>query len=233
MKLRLKINGLLMFLATCLALIFPKFFSRPDSLSPLSSLLEVFGFAMVLFGLLLRVCARGYKSESSKEGYCLVSGGPYKLVRNPMYLGIAMIGLGVVLILFKLWVNVVFILIFFARYIKLIFKEEKRLIGIFGKDYQDYMKSTPRILPKISALLNEDIRDVLPLKLSWIKKEIGSVIGFILGILIIESWEDISKEGLSGYGREFMSFALLLSVFFILALYLNKNGRQKAKGANV
>ena len=95
------------------------------------------------------------------------------------------------------------------------------------------MKSTPRILPKISALLNEDIRDVLPLKLSWIKKEIGSVIGFILGILIIESWEDISKGGLSGKALEFMSFALLLSVFLILALYLNKNGRQKVKAANV
>ena len=88
-------------------------------------------------------------------------------------------------------------------------------------------------MPKISALLNEDIRDVLPLKLSWIKKEIGSVIGFILGILIIESWEDISKEGLSGYGKEFVSFALLLSVFFILALYLNKNGRQRVKATDV
>ena len=222
-----------MFLATCLALIFPKFFSRQDSLNPLNSLSEVFGLAMVLFGLLLRVSARGYKAESSKEGFCLVSGGPYRLVRNPMYLGIAMIGLGVVLILFKLWVNIVFILIFFARYIKLIFKEEKGLIAKFGRPYQDYMKSTPRILPKISALLNEDIRDVLPLKLSWIKKEIGSVIGFILGILIIESWEDISKQGLSGYGREFVSFALLLSVFFILALYLNKNGSQRSKATNV
>ncbi len=233
MKERLKINGLLMFLATCLALVFPKFFSRPDSFGPLNGLSEVFGFAMVLFGLLLRVSARGYKSESSKEGYALVSGGPYRLVRNPMYLGIAMIGLGLVLILFKLWVNMVFILIFSARYIKLIFKEEKLLIAKFGRPYQDYMKSTPRILPKISALLKEDIRDILPLKLSWIKKEIGTVIGFILGILIIESWEDISKQGLSGYGRELAFFALLLTVFFILALYLNKNGRPKVKDANV
>ena len=228
MKKRLKINGLLMFLATCLVLIFPKFFLRPDSLNLLNDFSEVFGFALVLFGLLLRVSARGYKSESSKEGYALVGGGPYKLVRNPMYLGIAMIGLGVVLILFKWWANIIFIVIFTARYMKLILKEEKRLIEKFGKDYQDYMQSTPRIVPKLRMLLQEDIKEVLPLKISWIKKEIGSVIGFIVGILIVESLDDVLNEGFKIYYKECAAFILLLGLFFLLAVYLNRNGNGKS-----
>ena len=217
-----------MFLATCLVLFFPKFFLRPDSLSPFNDFSEVFGFALVLFGLLLRVSARGYKSESSKEGYALVSGGPYKVVRNPMYLGIAMIGLGVVLILFKWWANLIFIVIFTVRYMKLILKEEKRLIEKFGRDYQDYMQSTPRIVPKLRMLLQEDIREVLPLKISWIKKEIGSVIGFIAGILIIESLEDVFHGGAKVYYKEFAAFILLLGIFSLLAVYLNRNGSGKS-----
>lgn len=216
-----------MFLAICLVLIFPKLFLRLDSLSPLNDFSEIFGFALILFGLLLRVSARGYKSESSKEGYALVGGGPYKLVRNPMYLGIAMIGLGVVLILFKWWANVIFIVIFTARYMKLIFKEEKRLIEKFGREYQNYMQSTPRILPKLRMLLQEDLREILPLKIFWIKKEIGSVIGFILGILIIESFGDVLQEGAKVYYRELAAFILLLGLFSLLAVYLNRDGNSK------
>lgn len=228
MKERLKVNGILMFLAACLVLFFPKFFLRPDSLGSINDIAEVFGFSLVLFGLLLRISARGYKAESSKEGYALVEGGPYKLVRNPMYSGIAMIGEGVVLILFKWWVSLVFFLIFAVRYISLIFKEEKRLIEKFGRDYQDYMQSIPRIVPKLRMLLSEDSREVLPLKISWIKKEKWTVIGIISGLLIIESWQDIRSEGLSVYKKELIAFLLLIVLFFILAVYLSKNGKNGA-----
>ena len=225
MKQRLKVNGLLMFLATCLVLSFHKFFLRADSSGAINDLSKVWGFAMVLFGLLLRISARGLKSESSKQGYALVEGGPYKLVRNPMYLGIAMIGLGVVLLFFKLWVSAVFFLIFTARYITLIFKEEKRLIQAFSGNYRNYMKSTPRILPRLAVIIKTDIREILPLKLCWVKKEAGSVAGFILGILLIESWKGIFTDGFKVYFKELAVFMLLLGVFFILVIYLDKEGQ--------
>lgn len=231
MKKRLKINGLLMFLSTCLILVFPKFFLRRDSPDIINDLFEIFGFALVLFGLLLRVCARGYKSEYSKEGFALVNAGPYKLARNPMYLGIVMIGLGMVLVLFKWWVGVIFALIFTARYILLIFKEEKRLAEQFGAAYKDYTRSTPRIFPK-AGVLQRDIREILPLKLSWVKKEIGSVISFILGILIIKSWKDISASGFNCYIEELSGFIMLIGLFFVLSLYLSGNRKDKAGGVS-
>ena len=227
MKQRLKINGLLMSLAACLVIIFPGFFLRFNSSNPINNICELFGFALVLFGLLLRVSARGYKSESSKEGYALVSGAPYKFTRNPMYLGIMLIGVGLVLALFKYWVNAVFILIFIARYISLIFTEEKRLVKQFGQSYRDYLQSAPRIFFRVNTLITKDIREVLPLKLSWVNKEIGSVIGFILGLLLIVSGKDIYISGFRVYLKELAGFLLLLGLFFILALYLSRNGKKE------
>ena len=214
-----------MSLIACLVLIFPRFFLRFNSLNPINNVSELFGFALVLFGLLLRISARGYKSENSRQGYALVEGGPYKLVRNPMYSGILLIGLGVALIFFKWWAHIVFLLIFTVRYITLIFKEEKRLIQAFGENYRNYMKSTPRILPRLAVIVQTDIREILPLKLCWVKKEAGSVAGFILGILLIESWKGILSDGFKVYFKELAVFILPLGVFFVLVIYLDKKGQ--------
>lgn len=222
MKKRLRVSGVLIFLATCLVFIFPKLFLRPDTLNPLNDISEVFGLALVLFGSLLRISGRGYKAERSKEGKALVKDGPYGLVRNPMYLGIAMIGLGVVLVLFRWWTSAIFILIFTLQYILLIFKEEKRLADKFGQEYKNYINSTPLILPKINTILTKDMRSILPLKLSWVKKEIGSTLGIVLGLLVLESWEDIRAEGLAAYKEELFAFSLLIALFFMLTAYLRQ-----------
>lgn len=222
MKKRLRLSGVLIFLATCLVFVFPKLFLRPDTLNPLNDISEVFGFVLVLFGSLLRISGRGYKAERSKEGKALVKDGPYGLVRNPMYLGIAMIGLGVVLVLFRWWTSAVFILIFTLQYILLIFKEERRLADKFGQEYKNYINSTPLILPKINTILTKDMRSILPLKLSWVKKEIGSTLGIVLGLLVLESWEDIRAEGLAAYKEELFAFSLLIALFFMLTAYLRQ-----------
>lgn len=222
MKRRLKVNGLLIFLAVSFALFFPKIAFRQDSQGAFNDLCEAFGFAFILFGLLLRISARGYKSENSKDGHILVVDGPYSLVRNPMYLGISMIGIGVVLLLFQWWASIVFVLIFGVRYVLLIFKEEKYLVSQFGEIYQNYIRAVPRLLPRLGTIRTKEIRDVLPLKLSWVKKEIGVSIVFILGTLFIESWEDIWQEGFKIYLREFIAFFLLLGLFFLLVIYLSK-----------
>lgn len=222
MKKRLRLSGVLIFLATCFVFVFPKLFLRPDTLNPLNDISEVFGFALVLFGSLLRISGRGYKAEHSQEGEALVKDGPYGLVRNPMYLGIAMIGLGVVLVLFRWWTSAIFILIFTLQYILLIFKEERRLTDKFGREYKNYINSTPLILPKIKTILTKDIKSILPLKLSWIKKEIGTVLSIVLGLLAIESWGDIRTEGLAVYKKELFVFSLLIALFFMLTAYLKQ-----------
>jgi hypothetical protein len=76
MKLRLKINGVIMFSAFLMVAIFPELFFRQQRIGFLDGVAEVFGITLILFGQILRVSARGYKSEMSFNGHHLAEGGP-------------------------------------------------------------------------------------------------------------------------------------------------------------
>ncbi|MDD5731034.1 MAG: isoprenylcysteine carboxylmethyltransferase family protein [Candidatus Omnitrophica bacterium] len=222
MKKRLKINGVIIFFAVLLVLKFPGVFFRNGQGGFAEEIAKVFGFSFILLGQLFRVSARGYKSENSQNGASLIQGGPYNLVRNPMYLGILLIGLGVVLLLFQWWVSCVFLSIFVIRYILLIFQEEKKLESVFGKDYEKYKTMVPRLFPSPACLAKKEIAEYLPLRLSWVKKELNSIFPVLAAALVILSWEDISNSGLTIYFKELSALFLVAVLFFYLILYLGK-----------
>lgn len=233
MKKRLKINGLVMFLATILLASFPAVFLRKDITGSSDNIAEIVGIALILLGQLMRVSARGFKAEHSLNGNVLIKGGPYSLVRNPMYLGIFLIGLGVVLMLFKWWVVAIFIVFFIIRYILLIFQEEKKLKSLFPESYPVYCREVPRrIFPSINTLLEKDICEYIPLKLEWIKKEVGSIAAVLFLVLLVESWEDIQHGGIREYLKELVGISAVICLFVCLTGYLswctfNQNGSNK------
>jgi len=236
MKRRLKINGAIIFLAVSLIAVFPSFFFRKASEDLSDEFIELFGVAFILLGQIFRVSARGYKSEHSGKGFILIQTGPYALVRNPMYLGILFIGLGIGMMLFNWGALVVFLSIFVIRYLLLIFKEEKKLKVLFPADYPLYKKKVPRLLPSIQMLLEKDVSEYLPLKFSWLKKELGPILAVLLMTILVESWEDIKSSGLSIYLREAMPLFITVILFIILVIVLSrrtgvliKNGPGKSK----
>lgn len=237
MKRRIKVNGLIIFVMFLIIIIFPRVFLRSDRAENyFDEIVEIFGVGVMLLGQIVRVSSRGYKSEHSCNGHALIQGGPYALVRNPMYLGIILIGLGIVLMLFNWWVALIFLVIFSIRYVTLIVKEEKELLGFFPEEYPLYMKRSPRILPSIATLLSMDIAEYLPLKLSWLKKEIASIVAVLLLTLLLESWKDIRSEGLAEYLKEAMFISATIALFILMVIYLNsmtaqnkENGSDKNK----
>ncbi|MDD2927487.1 MAG: isoprenylcysteine carboxylmethyltransferase family protein [Candidatus Omnitrophica bacterium] len=188
MKKRIKINGIIMVLAFILVLFFREIFFRQNNPGWPENFLRIIGLAVILLGQLIRVSARGYKAEHSKNSQALIEGGPYQVVRNPMYLGILLIGLGVVLILFNWWVVLFFLLIFSSRYLPLILNEEKKLRGMFPGLYEAYCRRVPRLLPRFSALIKVSPREYLPVKPAWFKKEINSIIPLLVLILLFFLW---------------------------------------------
>ena len=222
MKKRLKINGFIMFLVIVLIALFPKVFFRKVDVYLSDGVAEVFGIAFILWGQMFRASARGYKSEHSREGRILIQEGPYALVRNPMYLGILLIGLGVVLVLFEWWAVFIFLLVFTIRYISLIFKEEQNLMILFPQAYPDYCKKVPRILPSLAMLSQKDIGGYLPLKLSWVKKEIGSILAVLLIVIFAESFEEIKSRGMKIYIVEMLEIILVITLFIYLIYYLSR-----------
>ncbi|MDD3345505.1 MAG: isoprenylcysteine carboxylmethyltransferase family protein [Candidatus Omnitrophica bacterium] len=234
MKKRLKINGIIMAFATILVVFFPGIFFRNNPPGGIEEYVELLGFALILLGQIIRVSARGYKAENSRESQALIQGGPYQVVRNPMYLGIFLIGLGVVLAVFKWWAVLIFIIIFAIRYIMLIFNEEKKLLLLFPGSYKDYCRRVPRIIPSFSSLIRLDISEYLPMKLSWFKKEIGSILALLFLTLLVESWEDVAREGLWTYLCQsawlFLTFVLFIIFVVLLSVWTNKkNGNNTAK----
>jgi protein-S-isoprenylcysteine O-methyltransferase Ste14 len=222
MKKRLKINGVIMFCAFLLVAVFPAVFLRDQDASRGESFSEVLGIGLILLGQIFRISARGYKAESSQSGKALICGGPYALVRNPMYLGILLIGLGVVLVLFQWWAASIFLVVFVVRYILLIFKEEKKLKWLFPEEFAVYQKKTPRILPSLAALSRQDIAEYLPLRLSWVKKEIGSVLTVLILAVFLESWEDIGNGGVILYLRELAAILVTIILFIVITIYLSR-----------
>ncbi|MCK9572163.1 MAG: isoprenylcysteine carboxylmethyltransferase family protein [Candidatus Omnitrophica bacterium] len=222
MKIRLKINGVIIISAFILVALFPRIFFRDDPAGLFTELTEVLGIALILIGQILRVSARGYKAENSQNSQALIQGGLYRITRNPMYLGILLIGLGVVLVLFNWWAITIFMLVFVTRYILLIFAEERKLRKIFSADYDDYCSRVPRLLPTLSSLVELDISAYLPIKLCWFRKEISSISPLLFLVLFIESWEVVAKEGLWAGFQEIRWLLITIILFIGLVFLLNK-----------
>ncbi|MDD5669411.1 MAG: isoprenylcysteine carboxylmethyltransferase family protein [Candidatus Omnitrophica bacterium] len=228
MKIRLKINGIIVVIAALVVVFFPGFFFRSYERTIAGNVSEITGLVFILLGQLMRISARGYKAENSTGGLRLINGGLYSVVRNPMYLGIACIGLGVVLMVFKWWVVSIFLLFFIVRYIMLIYEEEKILSARFKKEYSEYTRRVPRIVPSLRSLFLRDVGEYFSLKLSWIYKEIGSVVSLLFLVFFVKSWEIIRAAGIRMYIREMAAPAITVALFVLFIAYLNKRTVKQA-----
>ena len=235
MKKRLKINGVIIFLGFLSVVIFPSVFFRHTCLSVdfWDEVAEIFGITFILLGQIFRVSARGFKAEHSEEGKALVQTGPYGLVRNPMYLGIFLIGLGVVLMLFKWWVLAIFLVVFIIWYIPLMRMEEAKLTQLFPGTYTAYCKEVRhRFIPALEDIFNKDISDYLSLRWVWIKKEIGSILALLLVTFLAESWQDITTEGIFSYLHELTGMFIVVVFFIGILFYLNKKTKALSHDSN-
>lgn len=106
---------------------------------------SLFLVCMAAFGRVWATLFLGGKKNSA-----LVREGAFSLCRNPLYFFTALGALGVALeshqVLTVLAVTG-FLLVYYSAQIK---REERQLVGLFGPAYSDYMRTTPRFLPRLS-----------------------------------------------------------------------------------
>ncbi len=76
----------------------------------------------------------------------LVSGGPYRFTRNPMYVGMTLIYSGLALLLDRGWPFVLLPLVLLALYHLVIRREERHLADVFGDGYFAYQRRVRRWL---------------------------------------------------------------------------------------
>jgi len=116
---------------------------------------EVICLLVSLSGLAIRIFTIGHASKGTSGrntkkhvADTLNTTGAYSLVRNPLYLGNFVIGLGFSLFVCLWWLTLIYILTFWLYYERIIFAEEEYLRNKFGDDYLVWANETPAFVPR-------------------------------------------------------------------------------------
>lgn len=110
------------------------------------------GGALIAGGLALAVVASGrFRAAGTNvrptlPATALVTDGPYRFTRNPMYVALTAVYLGLTLTADSLWLLILLPLLLAVMHYGVIRREERYLAGKFGTPYHDYVGRVRRWL---------------------------------------------------------------------------------------
>jgi protein-S-isoprenylcysteine O-methyltransferase Ste14 len=112
-------------------------------IAAMGAVLRIWGSAWLGHGVVL---------NGLMQGGSLIADGPYRYVRNPLYLGIACMIAALALLMPA--TGALFVLIAVPTFLFcLILVEEAFLVTKIGEPYRAYMRSVPRLLPRLRTTL--------------------------------------------------------------------------------
>ena len=110
--------------------------------------LEMAGMLMIFLGIVGRLwCTLYIGGRKSGE---IVTGGPYSMTRNPLYVFSTLAAAGVGAQMGSIVITLGFALLCALAFHVVILREEKHLGHLFGPEYAAYVARVPRFLPNIS-----------------------------------------------------------------------------------
>jgi protein-S-isoprenylcysteine O-methyltransferase Ste14 len=124
------------------------------SLSSTELVFLAVGATMVAAGFAIRIVAiTTLKKNFSgalriREGHTLVTSGIYRYVRHPAYLGAIILFAGIP-VMFSSPLGLLVMLLLVPYLLHRIRLEESMMIERFGKEYEDYIRSSKKLLPFI------------------------------------------------------------------------------------
>jgi protein-S-isoprenylcysteine O-methyltransferase Ste14 len=181
------------------------------------------GMALALLGQGVRLITIGfdYIHRGGKDGQVyagrLVRGGAYGITRNPMYVGNALIAIGMTMHFGSPVAYLIVIPFFLIVYQAIVAAEEAYLRKKFGADYENYEKSVNRYVPALSRCGEA----FAGMRFDWkksIRKDLGTIVGLTIGLILMPVWRAYFLDG-----REATEFAAMRALWLTLgigALYL-------------
>ena len=116
---------------------------------------EMFCLGISFLGLFIRIATVGYtpirtsgRNTTQQVADSLNTSGMYSVVRNPLYLGNFLVGLGFSMFVHVWWVTVIYALLFLVYYERIIMTEELFLQKKFGQEYWEWSKKNPIFFPR-------------------------------------------------------------------------------------
>jgi len=110
------------------------------------------GLALVVFGVGILIWGRrtlvagGTNVDPSLPSTAVVTSGPYRISRNPLYVGLAIVYLGLALAFDVWWGIVLLVLVLLVMHLGVIHREERYLERKFGDAYRQYRLAVRRYL---------------------------------------------------------------------------------------
>ena len=159
---------------------------------------EIVTFGLFLVGMVLVAIASlgrmwcslyiaGYKNKQ------LITQGPYSLCRNPLYLFslIGVVGVGLATETFTY--PILFTVFYLVYYPFVVTGEEKRLRELFGAEFDDYSRKTPKIIPDFHGFIEPKSYIVNP---RIYRRHIFSALWFVWIVGFLEVLEGLREIGL-------------------------------------
>jgi protein-S-isoprenylcysteine O-methyltransferase Ste14 len=147
----LRLTALVMFVGVFAWMINPRWMAW--SAMPLPAWLRWLGVALVACSCLLVLWTFHNLGQNltdtvvTRKDHSLIISGPYRYVRHPFYVAIALQLLGVSLVTAN-WFILLAGIVPFAFLMARTRIEERKLVERFGAEYQDYMRRVGRFLPR-------------------------------------------------------------------------------------
>lgn len=119
------------------------------------AVLRWFGAGVILAGDLLFIWSHEALGKNwspfleIRKGHALVTDGPYRFIRHPMYAAIFIIGIGISLLSANWIIALTYMIPVMLMYAFRVSDEEDMMVKQFGDEYKEYMERTGRLLPSL------------------------------------------------------------------------------------
>ena len=198
-------------------------------------LMEMVALTVSLIGLFIRIFTVGYtpantsgRNVHGQVASCVNNSGIYSLVRHPLYLGNFFMWIGPLFLTMNPYLLIIFTLVYWVYYERIMFAEEQYLRGKFGNEYVDWSNTTPTFIPRLTGYrkpyLSFSFRKVL-------KREKNGLLGIFTVLLLMDGARHLYKPESELSMTFVLGFVISLVVYLILKIikyntkWLEQEGR--------
>ncbi|HEY4193631.1 MAG TPA: isoprenylcysteine carboxylmethyltransferase family protein [Mesorhizobium sp.] len=170
------------------ALLFGQSIFTPET--PVHEAIEMFGILLIFLGIVGRLWSTLY--IGGRKSAEVVTGGPYSVTRNPLYVFSSVAAAGVGAQMGSIVAMIGFGVLCAAAFHIVILREEKFLTGAMGESYRAYLTKVPRFFPKLSLYQEGDTGSFKPRLL------LNTLLDGLIFLVAMPVFETIDAAQLSG-----------------------------------
>ena len=116
----------------------------PDSVQYRAGFVVIAGSGCIMPFVLLQFHRAGTNFDPRKATTALISGGPYRFSRNPSYVSLSLLYVGVGIAADSIWILGLLAPTLTVMHYGVILREERYLENKFGEEYLRYKRAVPR-----------------------------------------------------------------------------------------